>query len=440
MITRIKSEETPVQKNKPSVINAWCTYDWANSVYNLTITSTIFPVYYSSVTREAFGGENVTFFGWTVKNTVLYSYAISVSFLLIALVSPVLSGMADYSGRKKQFMKGFTYLGAISCMALYFFTGENIEQGIIFSVLASVGYAGGLVFYNAFLPEIVTADRMDQVSARGFSMGYLGSMILLILNLAMISNAEWFGLEGKSTASRFSFLLVGVWWAAFSQIAFYYLKEQPGQHNISSGILKKGFRELKKVLKEIRIMESTPKFLLSFFFYSMGVQTVILLAPLFGESVIGLSGEKLILTVLFLQVVAILGSYLFAYVARRSGNKIALMIMLTIWIGICVGAYNLQTEIQFFVMAGFLGMVLGGIQSISRSTYSKLIPEQSADTASYFSLYEVSEKVAIVIGTFSFGLIEQITQNMRYSALAMIIFFATGLLLLSLTRFPERTK
>lgn len=433
-----KPAETAVEKNKPRILNAWCSYDWANSVYNLVITTSIFPVYYSAVTREAFGGESVQFMGWAITNTVLYSYAISFSFLLIVVLSPLLSGIADSSGRKKRFMQFFTYLGALSCISLYFFTGENIEQGILFSVLASIGYAGSLVFYNAFLPEITTPDRMDKISARGFSMGYIGSVILLVLSLILIEQFETFGFSDKLAATRFSFLLVGIWWMGFAQIAFYYLKDKPSGEKLHAGLLGRGMRELRKVFAEVNQQESTPRFLLSFFFYSMGVQTVILLAPLFGESVIGLSGDKLIMTVLLLQIVAILGSYFFAWVASRWGNKIALLLMLTIWVGICVAAYQLQTETQFFVMAAFVGLVLGGIQAISRSTYSKLIPRQSADTASYFSLYEISEKVAIVIGTFSYGFIAQYTGDMRYSALALSAFFALGILVLAFTRLSRQ--
>ncbi len=424
----------PLQKNNPKIINAWCSYDWANSVYNLTVTTTIFPVYYSAVTRAAFGSEMVNFLGFRVSHTVLYSFAISFSFLVIVFLSPVLSGVADYSGKKKRFMQFFTYLGSAACLGLYFFEGENIEYGIACSVLASIGYAGALVFYNAFLPEIATPDRMDTVSARGFSMGYIGSVLLLLVNLAVITQYEWFGFSSKLLATRFAFLQVGVWWLAFSQIAFYFLKDKPTNHPITSSILAKGFHELSKVLKSLKQQRTTLRFLASFFFYSMGVQTVILLAPLFGESVIGLSGDKLIMTVLLLQVVAIGGSQLFARIAARKGNKLALTLTLCIWIAVCIGAYKLTTETQFFVLAGFLGLVLGGIQAVSRSTYSKLIPMDTVDTASYFSLYDVSEKVAIVLGTFSYGLIEQLTGSMRNSSLAMIIFFATGLLLLLNTR------
>lgn len=440
MSTSTIPHDVLTRKNNPKVINAWCSYDWANSVYNLTITSTIFPVYYSAVTREAFGGEEVRFLGWAVTNTVLYSYAISFSFLLIVLISPFLSGIADYSGRKKLFMQLFTFLGAFSCIGLFFFTGENIELGISFSVLASLGYAGSLVFYNAFLPEISTPDRMDKISARGFSMGYTGSVVLLILSLLIISYYDVLGFEGKSAASRFTFLLVGIWWLGFSQIAFYFLKDHTKRTDISSGIMLKGLKELQKVFAQVRKISVTPKFLLAFFFYSMGVQSFILLAPLYGESVIGLGGEKLILTVLILQIVAIAGSYLFAWVSSKKGNKFSLLIMLVIWIAICTGAFFLQTENQFFGMAVFFGLVLGGTQAISRSAYSKLIPQNSADTASYFSLYEITEKSAIVLGTFTFGFITHLNDNMRYSALAWIVFFALGIVVLAGTNFPKPSK
>jgi UMF1 family MFS transporter len=424
-------------KNDPATINAWCSYDWANSVYNLTVTTTLFPVYYSAATNEAFGGELVGFFGLPIRSTVLYSYAISFSFLIIVFLSPVLSGIADYSGRKKFFMQLFTYMGSVSCIGLFFFNGKNIEFGISCAILASVGYAGSLVFYNGFLPEIIDREHADKVSAKGFSLGYTGSVLLLIASLFMISKFESFGFESKSQAIRFSFLLVGIWWMGFAQIAFRVLVDRPTNHNLDKQILRKGFHELTRVLKKIRNDRQTSKFLLSFFFYSMGVQTVILLAPLFGESVIKLPGEKLIITVLLLQVVAIAGSLGFAVVAKRKGNRFAILIMLSIWMCICVSAYLLQSETQFFVMAGFLGLVLGGTQAISRSTYSKLIPQGSHDTASYFSLYDVSEKAAIVIGTMSYGVIEQITGNMRNSSLAMIVFFALGFLTLLMTKLAK---
>ncbi|MES2732311.1 MAG: MFS transporter [Bacteroidota bacterium] len=435
-----KSIPALLEKNNPKVVNAWCSYDWANSVYNLTVTTAIFPVYYSAVTKEAFGSDMVSFWGMKISNTVLYSYAIAFSYLVIVFLSPILSGVADYSGKKKRFMQFFTYLGSAACLGLYFFRGEDIEYGITCSVLASIGYAGALVFYNAFLPEIVTPDRMDKVSAKGFSMGYIGSVIMLVINLIFITQHKLFGFTNELEPSRLAFLQVGIWWLAFAQIAFYFLKDRPTNQKITSDILGKGFNELSTVLKNVKKQAATPRFLTAFFFYSMGVQTVILLAPLFGESVIHLKSDKLIMTVLLLQIVAVIGSQLFAQVASRKGNKVALAICLCIWVCVCIGAFNLQTETQFFVLAGFLGLVLGGTQAISRSTYAKLIPADTTDLASYFSLYDVCEKLAIVIGTFSYGFINQITGNMRYSSLAMIVFFAIGLIFLLTTRLAHNQR
>jgi UMF1 family MFS transporter len=419
------------QKNNARVINAWCSYDWANSVYSLTISSAIFPVYYNAATRSAFGGDQVLFFGLPVENTVLYSYALSVSFLVIAFCSPLLSGIADYGGMKKKMMKAFTLLGSGSCIALFFFTGQNIEFGIIACTLASVGWAGSIVFYNAYLPEIATADRFDRISARGFSMGYIGSVIQLVISLVIVMQPGWFGIADDGLAARLSFLFVGIWWIGFAQIAFYFL---PGNihHRAPQDFhyLKKGYQELRKVWMAIQQNPPIKRFIPSFFFYNMGVQTVMLLAATFGEKELGLAADKLIITILLIQLVAIAGAYLFAKVSELYGNKLSLLVMIAIWIGICLYAYLVKTDTGFYFLAVVVGMVMGGIQSLSRSTYSKLLPRGTTDTASYFSFYDVTDKISIVAGTFLYGLIEHLTGNMRFSALALACFFLIGLLLM----------
>ena len=429
-----------MQKNNSRVINAWCSYDWANSVYNLIVTTAIFPIYYSAATREAFGGELVEFFGLPIINTVLYTYAISFSFFLIVILSPILSGIADYSGRKKRFMQFFTYLGSLACLGLFFFYGENIEWGIGCAVLASVGYAGSLVFYNGFLPEIATPDRMDKISARGFSFGYIGSVILLLLNLFMILNPEMLGLETTTNATRFGFLLVGFWWMGFAQIGFYYLKDRPTGQAIGRHVLSKGFQEISKVLKALKGQVNTLRFLLAFFFYSMGVQTVILLAPLFGEAEVGITGDEMIIVVLILQVLAIAGALFFAWLSSKQSNKFAIGTTLIIWTGICILAYFLKDKLSFYVLAAVLGFVRGGIQAISRSTYSKLIPEGTKDTASYFSFYDITEKIAIVLGTFSYGLILQLTESMRNSMLFMGLIFLIGFAILQTAKLKQKKQ
>jgi len=425
-----------ISLNNPKIIRAWCLYDWSNSVYQLTITSTIFPVYYNSVTRSLDRGDIVSFFGFELPNTVLYSYSLSFSFLLIACFSPLLSGIADYSGQKKAFMKFFTVLGAASCSALFFFTGSNVEFGIICSILASVGYSGSLVFYNSYLPEIATPDRYDQISARGFSLGYLGSVLLLIFNLIMIEMPEIFGLNEDSMAARISFLTVGIWWIGFSQITFNYLPGNIYHRKPGSQIIKRGYQEILQVFKTIKRLRNMSLFLLSFFFYSAGLMTVMYLAATFGDKELKLASHKLIFTILIIQLVGIAGSYFFAFLSKMKGNRFSLLVMVWIWILICFYAFYFETEYQFYGLAIMVGLVMGGIQSLSRATYSKLIPGEAKDHASYFSFYDVTEKIAIVGGTLSFGLIEHVTGSMRNSTLVLALYFAIGLVFLYLLRIP----
>ena len=426
-----------LEKNNSRLINAWTSFDWANSVYNLIVTTAIFPIYYLGTTQEAYGGEMVDFFNLSVKNSVLYSYAISFSFLVIVFISPILSGIADYGGLKKRFMQFFTYMGSLACIGLYFFTGENVEYGISCSVMASIGFAGSLVFYNGFLPEIATKDRMDSVSAKGFAMGYIGSVILLIINLVLYQNFEVFGFDNGSSATRFGFILVGVWWLGFAQIAFYYLKDSNSRKSITFQILGNGAKELKKVwgvIKDKRVMK---RFLYSFFLFSMGVQTVMLLAPLFADKEIGMGADEMIYIVLILQILAIGGAFFFAWLSKLRGNGFAISTTLLIWTFVCISGYFMKDKISFYTLAAFLGFVMGGIQSMSRSTYSKLIPVETKDTASFFSFYDITEKMAIVIGSLSYGFIDQVTGSMRYSMVFMSLFFITGFIVLQMANLKK---
>ena len=426
--------------NNPKVINAWCMFDWANSVYSLVITSAIFPVFYNSATEAAFGGETVNFFGYQIVNSVLYSYALSFSFLIVAAILPLLSGIADYGGLKKGFMRFFTMMGGISCLTLYFFTGSNLELGILSSITASIGFSGSLVFYNSYLPEIATEDKFDRVSARGFSFGYIGGVVLLVINLLMIEFYDSFGLADSSVAARFSFLTVGLWWIGFSQITFYYLPKNIHGKKPAGHFLVSGYRELVMVWKSLVHLPNLKRFLFSFFFYNMGVQTVMYLAVLFGTKELGLDDSKLIMSVLIIQLVAIMGSYLFAFVSEKKGNKFSLSLMIIIWVLICIAAYYTATEYHFYALAFFVGMVMGGIQSLSRATYSKLIPENTVDTASYFSFFDVTYNISIVLGTFAYGAIEQLTGSMRNSTLAIGIFFLIGIAILSKVNIPGSKK
>jgi UMF1 family MFS transporter len=427
-------------KNNKRTINAWCMYDWANSAYSLVITATIFPVYYSGVTSGASGDDFVSFFGFRIVNSVLYSYSLSIAFLFIALLLPLLSGIADYGGRRKFFMKFFTYLGGLSCIALYFFTGENVEHGILFSMLACIGFSGGLVFYNAFLPVISTPDHYDMVSARGYAFGYIGSVLLLVFNLFTISKPETFGLADNTQAARMAFVLVGLWWMGFAQIPFIRLPRERRVGIPMRSLVKKGYQEIVQVWNSLGDLPMLKRFLIAYFLYNTGVQTVIYLAALFGDKELKMSGDKLILTILIIQLVAVGGSYIFALLSRYRGNRASLITMVLIWIFVCVFAFNVYTEAQFYILAFIVGLVLGGIQSLSRATYSKLLPADTEDYTSYFSFYDVLEKVSIVLGTFAYGIIEQLTGSMRNSTLALAGFFIFGLLFLLLLRMPYKDK
>ncbi|RYY41816.1 MAG: MFS transporter [Chitinophagaceae bacterium] len=425
------------------VINGWAMYDWANSAYNLVITSTIFPAYYDAITTLKDDGGNVLshdvrFLGRTFESASLYNYAIAFAYLVIALLSPILSSIADYRGNKKRFMQFFCYLGGIACCTLYAFTGDTLTLGIVCCILAAIGYCGSLVFYNSYLPEIAAEADQDRVSARGFSFGYIGSVLLQIICFVFVLKPGIFGLKDEGSASRLSFLLVGLWWMGFAQIAFRVLPKGRGNGDGSRrNIFTSGFNELRKVARQAGSMPVLKRYLASFFFYSMGVQTVMLAATLFGSQVLQLPTSKLIACILIIQLVAIAGAYLMARLSERFGNFQVLLFVVILWIGICIAAYFTTTETQFYIIATIVGLVMGGIQSLSRSTYAKIMPP-THDTASFFSFYDVTEKVAIVIGMLSFGLVQEATGNMRNSVLALIVFFILGAIGLIATLAKQR--
>jgi len=422
-----------MQKNSKKLINAWASYDWANSVYNLIVTTAIFPVYYLTTTKVAFGGDLVNFFGIEVINSVLSTLAISFSFLVIVVTSPILSGIADYTGTKKRFMQFFTYMGSLSCIGLYFFVGENIEYGIMCATLASIGFAGSMVFYNGFLPEVTTPDKMDRVSARGYTYGYIGSVILLSISLSLILMYDKVGFSDSTAATRFCFLMVGLWWVGFAQIAFYHLKDYPTGNKMTTKVLGQGIRELQKVYTAIKQRAVMRKYLYSFFFFNMGIYTVMLLAPFFAEKEVGVSSSEMIMVVIILQIIAIAGAYFLVWLSYKKGSRFAIIATLILWIGICITCYFLQVKSGFYVLAGVIGFGMGGIQSIARSTYSRLIPKSTKDTASYFSFYDITEKLSIVIGTAAYAIIEQLTGSMRNSMLFMTLFFIIGIIILFIT-------
>ena len=413
---------------------AWAFYDWANSVYSLVIGTVLLPIYYEAITEDA-GLSSMHFLGMDFYNTELYSYTISLSFLIIAILSPYLASMADYSGKKRTFMKFFVYLGSISCMSLFLFDEETIWLGLTAALFASIGFTGSLVFYNAFLPEVAKPELQDRLSARGFALGYFGSSLLLILNLLMVQKPEWFAIEHAGAATRTSFLMVGVWWIGFSQYTFKYLPNGSKKDGPQpKSMFMHGYEKLLGVWKEFMRIPRLRRFLFSFFWYSTGVQTVILLASIFGKKVLSLEADQLIVSILIIQFVAIAGALIFSRLSGKIGNIKALGIAVFLWIGVCIAAFYVSGANQFYMVGAMVGMVMGGIQSLSRSTYSKMLPE-THDHATYFSFYDVTEKVATMIGTFSIGFIESITGDLRNAALVLMAFFVLGFV--QLLRIPK---
>ncbi|MEM6877228.1 MAG: MFS transporter [Bacteroidota bacterium] len=415
--------QTPL--NDPRTINAWAMFDWANSAFALVITVAIFPAYFESVVFET-----VRVLGVEMESSALFSWLITLAYLLIAAVSPFLSGIADAGGKRLWFLKIFTTIGAISCGFLFFFTSmETLWLGSLFFVLGLIGFAGGLVFYNSFLPIISTPDNFDKYSARGFALGFAGSVLLLIVNLIMVMKPEWFGLPDASWGSRISFITVGVWWYLFARIPF---RRLPQDRKVSGNLRqmgRAGYKEIKSVWQKVKGMTQLKRFLFSFFCYSTGVQTILFLASLFADKELGFGGQDLVILILILQIVAIGGAYLFSWLSGLYGNRISLLIILVIWLGICATGYVVASKTHFYLLGGAVGLVMGGTQSLSRSTYAKLIPDTSEST-SYYSFYDVLEKVAIVVGTLAFGLVNQITGSMRYSILVLGIFFVMGIIIL----------
>ncbi len=421
--------------NNKKVVNAWAIFDWANSAYALVISTAIFPGYF-----EEYTPKTINLGGFDFANSALYSFAVSFSYIIIAILSPLLSGIADYTGRRMFFLRLFTLIGSIACSALFFFKGEaQMWLGTSAFVLATIGFAGSLVFYDSYLPLIVTEDRYNKTSAKGFTYGYIGSVLLLIFILIMILQPEYFGFQSGQTGARVGFLLVGIWWIGFAQYTFYYLPKDK-KNIFKFNYIKKGYQELGQAWNNVKQMTQTKRFLIAFFFYTAGVQTVIYLATLFGKVELGFETSELIILVLILQLVAIGGAYLFAHIGNILGNKISILIMIVIWIAICLAAYFTYDKLVFYIIAGFVGLVMGGIQSQSRATYAMLIPEKTQDTTSYFSFYDVVYKLAIVGGTFIFGLVNNITQNMRYSVLALALLFFIGYYFMSRTTIGDTKR
>ena len=431
-----------MQTASKKVVNGWAMYDWANSVYNLVITSTIFPAYYESITgdgNDATMGDKVTFLGREFVNISLYNYALAIAFLVVAIMSPLLSSIADYKGNKKSFLRFFMTIGSISCSLLFFYGESNLWFGLLCTIIACVGYWSSIVFYNSFLPEIAAPEDRDRISAKGFSYGYTGSVILQVICFVFVLMNDKFGIT-QGFASQLSFLLVGVWWFSFATFSLSRLpRSEPAGSGNGKNIFSSGYKELGKVWNQLTHLPVLRSYLISFFFFNMGVQTVMLSATLYGKGELGIPTQNLIISILIVQLIAIPGAYVISKLSSIIGNLRALIACVFLWIGICYYAYTIPSGdvMQFYIIASIIGFVMGGIQSLSRSTYAKLMPV-TKDTASFFSFYDVSEKIGIVAGLFLFGFLAEKTGSQRTSVLMLMVFFIIGLILLWFTRRMER--
>ena len=421
------------KKGDSKVLNAWAFYDWANSVYPLVISSSVFPIYYGAMFIDDL---YINVFGFDFKNTALISFLTAFAFIILSFITPILSGIADYMGNKKSFLKFFCYMGSISCMGLYFFDLENIYLGLFFYFFALLSFWASLVFYNSYLPDIAFKEQQDKLSAKGYAMGYIGSVILLLFNLAMVMSPESFGIVGDKPelmAMKYSFISVGLWWMICSQYTFYYLPNLTEKRKIINHVFFNGFKELQEVWNELKRIIVIKRFLIAFFIYSSALQTVLLIATYFGEQEINWPKDEktigLIVSILLIQLIAVFGAMLTAKISEKIGNIYTLIILNFIWAFLCMGAYFITTPMEFYIAAAMVGMVMGGIQALSRSTYSKMIPETD-NTTSYFSFYDVSQKVSIVFGMTLFAFVDQITGSMRNSILVFIFIFLLGAILL----------
>ena len=456
-----------LEKGSKKLLNAWAFYDWANSVYTLTIASSIFPIFYSALFLSEV--KTVGAFGTELKSTALITFVTAFTFLVVAITSPILSGIADYVGNKKNFLKFFCYVGSVGCVGLYWFNLEQIHLSLLFYFMGLIGYWGSLVFYNSYLPDIAYPEQQDSISAKGFSMGYLGSVLLLIFNLMMVMFPQFFGFDlsidpsitetgseaeiqlamdaAKDAASfkamKISFITVGIWWALFSQYSFYFLpKGTKSGHKVTRAVIFNGLKELREVWKELKQNLRLKRYLYAFFVFSMAVQTIMLVAVYFGEEEIswGTDSEKtmgLIVSILVIQLVAIVGAYVTSKASAKYGNIKTLIAVNFVWMFLCFYAYMMHTPMEFYIAAGIVGLVMGGVQSLGRSTYSKFLPE-TEDTTSYFSFYDVAEKIGIVIGMVIFATVDQITGTMRNAILVLVVFFIGGIILLF--RVPDENK
>ena len=410
----------------------WCVYDWANASFGTIVVTVFLGPYLTTVAKAAADAEGFVYpLGVKVAAGSLFPYAVSLSVLMQVILLPFLGALADYSDRKKQFLALFTYLGALATVGLFALQGTNYGLGVVLFLFGNLCYGAAVIYFNAFLPAVASPEQRHAVSSAGWALGYLGGGVLLALTLLLVSQASRFGLS-TGQAVRVSLALAGLWWGVFALIPLLTLpasKARRGdQHNVTN--LATGVIQLRNTLGTLHRYPQTLLFLIAYLLYADGIHTVTTLAAQFGQEALGLSISTLTTVILMVQFVAFFGSLGFNYVARAIGSKLAILVNLLIWTGTLVYAYGfLKTELQFFIMAAVIALVLGGAQALSRSVFSLMIPE--GREAEYFSIYEISDRGTSWLGPLCYGLALQFTGSYRVAILSLVVFFLIGMALLA---------
>lgn len=409
-----------MEKSNKKVIYSWVLYDWANSAFATTILAAVLPIFYNDVAAVNLP-DNVA--------TSYWGYTQAIAMLIIALITPVLGAVADYSKSKKIFMKLFVFIGVVGTALLFFIVEGRYLLASVFFIFANIGFSGGNIFYDSFLPIITKKDKIDYVSSMGYAAGYLGGGILLLINLLMIMRPQMFGIANTTLATRIAFVTVAIWWIIFSIPAFINLPEsRVGLGKFTLGpYIKQGFHRVKNTFTHVKKYKELFKFLIAFWIYNDGIGTIIRMATIYGREV-GIGQNDLIGALLLTQVVGIPFTLIFGKLGEKIGAKKGIYISLTVYLIITILGYNLDSALDFWILAGLVGTVQGGAQALSRSLYGALVPENKS--AEFYGFYGISSKFAAITGPFVFALVGQITGSSRYGILAVASFFILGIILL----------
>ena len=412
----------PVKKRE---IFGWAMYDFANSAFATTILAVIFNQYFATVVA---GGERgVELFGFCLHGASFFTFSVSLSMAISALLSPFLGAVADVSASKKRFLMVFCYIAVLFTGLLYFVHEGHYWRGAILFIIANIGFAGGNVYYNAFLPELSTDQSIGRISGLGWALGYLGGGALLAINLMMLKYPEWLGFPAGFFTVQDCFLSVALWWLIFSLPTFLFLREraQKTLPSVRRSYFSEGYQRLQHTFRRIKTFKELTKFLVAYLIYNDGIETVIVMASIFGADVLGMETGEIILFFLMIQGIAFFGSLIFGFLADAIGNKKTVMISLGIWSLIVIWAFQLGIiwgpKTEYWILGVLTGIVLGGSQAASRSLQGIFTPD--ANSAEFFGFFAISGKFASVFGPLIYGILIAITGSVQSGILSVLLFF-----------------